>query len=426
MNMRLNDKELLVKIKNDNCLLEFRHLLTAGDRATFADVYKWSPALIGILASDHSFFALLNRLNPNDRKAIGLVCAWSPELIGILASDQSGIFALLKRLDQTDRKAVGSVCAWSPELIGILASDYSIFVLLNKLDQTDRRDLASVCDWSSALIGIMTKNEHAPLSWLNKLSRSELDGGRDVWNWPIYILDRLYVEPQHILPFYYMWDLVNDHAEFIKNYFTINDNQLYDKNHMIDAWSRGQVNSKAWLCATAAVLGIKLGKTWVLCGWLGTLSYFMLVRRQQLGITHIRSFDINPDCCQLADMLNKNFVKDGWKFKATTLDVNSLSYDNFRYQTVKHDGTLINAIGSADTIINTSCDHMGEDKTWWDRIPKGKLVILKNNDWYENDKHNNSVKDIGEFKRQYPMSELLFEGELDCILYTRFMLIGRK
>ena len=355
--MRLSDRELLIKIKNDRCLLELRHLLSADERATFADVLKWSPALIGILASDHN----------------------------------SSIFALLNRLDPSDRTVMGSVCEWSP-----------------------------------VLIGLMAKHGDAVLSWLNKLSNSELSACRDLWDWPANLIDRLHAEPQHIMPFYHMWDMVNDRAEFIKQYFQIVDDQRYDSKTMTDAWSQGQIDSKAWLCATAAILGIKLGKTWVLCGWIGTLSYLMLIRRQQLGITQIRSFDINPDCWQLAETLNKSMVKDGWKFKATTINVNELVYDDFCYQLVKHDATLTDVCESADTVINTSCDHMGDDRTWWDRIPKGKLVILQNNDWYENDQHNNSVKDIGEFKRQYPMSELLFEGEIGCTLYTRFMLIGRK
>ena len=93
---------------------------------------------------------------------------------------------------------------------------------------------------------------------------------------------------------------------------------------------------------------------------------------------------------------------------------------------MKYDGTEQNVWESADTVINTSCDHMGSDDAWWDNIPQGKLVILQNNDWYENDQHNNSMQDIAAFKSKYPMGELLYEGELDLTLYTRFMLIGRK
>ena len=109
------------------------------------------------------------------------------------------------------------------------------------------------------------------------------------------------------------------------------------------------------------------------------------------------------------------------------MDVNEISYDNFIWQGTRSDGTLSAPRSeSADTVINTSCDHMGDSAAWWDNIPTGKLIILQNNDWFENDQHNNSVTDISVFKNLYPMAELLYEGELDCTLYTRYMLIGRK
>jgi len=152
----------------------------------------------------------------------------------------------------------------------------------------------------------------------------------------------------------------------------------------------------------------------------------MLLKKAELGLTSVRSFDIDQYCAPMADTLNRLSVKDGWQFKASTLDVNSISYDNFAYDTLKYDGTAQRVTDTADTIINTSCDHMGSDRTWWDSIPSDRLIILQNNDWFENDQHNNSVNDLAEFAKMYPMRELLFSGELDCTLYKRFMLIGRK
>ena len=81
---------------------------------------------------------------------------------------------------------------------------------------------------------------------------------------------------------------------------------------------------------------------------------------------------------------------------------------------------------TADTVINTSCDHMGDNYTWWNNIPEGKLVILQNNDYAEVDDHDNIVHDIEEFAVKYPMSSLLYSGKLECSLYNRYMLIGRK
>jgi hypothetical protein len=155
------------------------------------------------------------------------------------------------------------------------------------------------------------------------------------------------------------------------------------------------------------------------------LAYLMFLRDEKLSIDTIRSFDIDDKCHTLADTMNRLAVIDGWRFKATTMDVNLLQYDNFIYDTVKRDGSVQELCESADTIINTSCDHM-IDNTWWNVIPDGKLVILQNNDFYEHADHGNCCYSIDEFKTKYPMKTILFEGTLDCTLYNRFMLIGYK
>jgi hypothetical protein len=240
------------------------------------------------------------------------------------------------------------------------------------------------------------------------------------------LLTRLLDQPEHLNVLHKVWDVIPDRPAFIKSYLAIYDNELSNKISILDAFSRGQIDSKLWLINVAISLNLELGNTWTLCGWIGTLGYLMLLKKAELGLTSVRSFDIDQYCAPMADTLNRLSVKDGWQFKASTLDVNSISYDNFAYDTLKYDGTAQQVTDTADTIINTSCDHMGGTNTWWENIPLGRLVILQNNNWFENDQHNNSVKDLNEFKHMYPMKELLFSGELDCTLYTRFMLIGRK
>ena len=217
-----------------------------------------------------------------------------------------------------------------------------------------------------------------------------------------------------------------DPEHFIDRYMAVLDNAASDQIEWTDAFSYGQLNSKLWLISQLENIDMNLGKIWIMCGWIGTLAYLMIRTDNNLKFDHIRSFDIDPYCQTLADTLNRLSVKDGWQFKASTLDVNSISYDNFAYDTIKYDGSAQRVTDTADTIINTSCDHMGSDRTWWDSIPSDRLIILQNNNWFENDQHNNSAADLNEFTRMYPMSELLFAGELDCTLYTRFMLIGRK
>jgi hypothetical protein len=218
--------------------------------------------------------------------------------------------------------------------------------------------------------------------------------------------------------------LVDRIAALIKQ----SDYQQLKHDGVLDAFSQGQLASKTWLLTTVESLGLEIKNVWTLCGWIGTLGYLMLAKQHSINLLSVRSFDIDDRCAALADTLNKSAVKNKWMFKAFTKDINELDYDAFEWSVWS---TVNNRMSypitdSADTIINTSCDHMGSNNAWWDKIPPGRLVILQNNDWFENDQHNNSAADLNEFTRMYPMSELLFAGELDCTLYTRFMLIGRK
>lgn len=262
------------------------------------------------------------------------------------------------------------------------------------------------------------------VEFMMKLKPDELVALREFTAWPPAVMAKLQDEPAHLSVLHRMWDKVVDHDGFIKTYFTLYEHPTVNKNSLIDAFSQGQLDSKGWLIDTVADLNLDLGRTWTLCGWYGTLAYLMFLKKSVLKFSSVRSFDINPTCALLADTLNRPAVIDGWKFKATTIDVNRLHYDSFRFNTVKYDGTVQEVMESADTVINTSCDHMDSQK-WFDRIPDGKLVILQNNDFAGHDDHVNTVQNLEQFRSRYPMTEYLYQGELDCKVYKRFMLIGR-
>jgi hypothetical protein len=79
-----------------------------------------------------------------------------------------------------------------------------------------------------------------------------------------------------------------------------------------------------------------------------------------------------------------------------------------------------------DTFINTSCEHIENFTNWFNLIPKGKLVALQSNNYFELPEHVNCVNDIDEFKQQAPLSNIIYEGELELEKYTRYMIIGYK
>lgn len=263
------------------------------------------------------------------------------------------------------------------------------------------------------------------VEFMMKLKPDELVSLRSFTAWPPALMAKLRDEPAHLSVLHRIWDKVPDRNAFAKTYFTVYEHPTVNRKSLIDAFSQGQLDSKSWLIDEVAKLGLDLGKVWTLCGWYGTLAYLMFLRENDVRFSTIRSFDLDPTCALLADTMNRLMVMDGWRFKATTMDVNDLAYDGFRFKTKKYDGSEQEMQESADTVINTSCDHMDMD-AWFRNIPQGKLVVLQNNDFVDHEDHVNNVSDIEEFKQRYPLTQLLYAGELDCKVYRRFMLIGRK
>lgn len=223
-----------------------------------------------------------------------------------------------------------------------------------------------------------------------------------------------------------------------------------------DALSQGQIKSKQWLLSK--IKGIDLGMVFICAGWYGTLAT-MMFEDENIYVDKIRSFDIDDSCWKIAEDLNEPWKADNWVFKATTLDI--VSFFTNGYYSDK-DTTVINKITNIDntwsleekekpdtnktyhyytinvkgepklcqevpdTIINTSCEHIEKFTEWFNAILKDKLVVLQSNNYFEIDDHINCVKNITEFKQQAPLSNIIYEGELELEKYTRFMLIGYK
>ena len=223
-----------------------------------------------------------------------------------------------------------------------------------------------------------------------------------------------------------------------------------------DALSQGQIKSKQWLLSK--IKGIDLGIVFICAGWYGTLAT-MMFEDENIYVDKIRSFDIDDSCWKIAEDLNEPWKADNWVFKATTLDI--VSFFTNGYYSDK-DTTVINKITNldntwsleekeksdtnktyhyytinvkgepklgqevTDTIINTSCEHIEKFTEWFNAILKDKLVVLQSNNYFEIDDHINCVKNITEFKQQAPLSNIIYEGELELEKYTRFMLIGYK
>ncbi len=192
----------------------------------------------------------------------------------------------------------------------------------------------------------------------------------------------------------------------------------------IDCFSRGQLESKKWLVDTTKQLDVDLGTVFLCAGWYGTLS--TMIFESGIPVSKVRSFDIDPSCSSIAEIFNKPWVVDGWKFKATTKDIHDIDFNSCTYEVTKSDSTVAELTDTPDTIINTSCEHIENFDEWYAKIPYRKLVILQSNDYFEIKEHVNCSKDLDAFSDQTPMTTVLYSGELLLPKYKRFMRIGYK
>jgi len=193
-----------------------------------------------------------------------------------------------------------------------------------------------------------------------------------------------------------------------------------------DALSWGQLKSKRWLVTELESLDISLGTIFLCAGWYATLAAMLF--QSKCNIDKIRSFDIDESCLQIADTINRNQVKEDWKFKSITQDIMDIDYNKHEWQIWSNTNNRMNypITDTPNTIINTSCEHIENFEEWYAKIPSGKLVILQSNNFFEVDEHVNCVNDINEFKRMSPMNTVLYSGELQLPKYYRFMLIGYR
>jgi hypothetical protein len=191
-----------------------------------------------------------------------------------------------------------------------------------------------------------------------------------------------------------------------------------------EALSQGQIQSKKWLIEHLENMNLDLGTIFVLGGWWGILP--AMIFESNLRFEKIRSFDSDPTCAPIADKFNSTYLMDGWRFKASTLDMLTLDYLRSTFSTRRADGSSVELCEIPNTIINTSCEHLTNFSDWWRKIPNQKLLVLQSNNNFAAADHVNAVNSLEEFEASAPLNEVFFRGSLPLQGYNRFMLIGRK
>jgi hypothetical protein len=178
--------------------------------------------------------------------------------------------------------------------------------------------------------------------------------------------------------------------------------QSPDPKRTLDAFWRGQMQSKEWLIENLQPLVNSPSRIDIHGGWVGVLA--SMIFQSKIPARYICSVDIDPTCEPIATMMNKHEEIDG-KFRAIT-------------------GDMCTVPVSGNVIVNTSCEHITQEQyeTWLARLPKDSIVVLQSNN-YDIPEHVRIAQTLEEFKKQSHLTEL-WSGMLKTQLYTRWMIIG--
>jgi hypothetical protein len=230
-----------------------------------------------------------------------------------------------------------------------------------------------------------------------------------------------------------------DIVEFIGTLRKFADNNIFNAfhkyyreehnpKHLQDAFSRGQVQSKIWLVTELAKIKNSFSNTLILAGWYGQLLRYF----NDIQFDSVRIVELDRIACLISDtIINLDLIQD-YRVKAVHGDINNLilnkkgyefEIENFKNAEQKKyiDKFL------PDLIINTSAEHMSEK--WFNDIrfkdfETKPLVVIQSNNLFDVEEHINCVHSIDHMKKNYPMSEIFYEGELQLKGYKRIMLIG--
>jgi len=83
---------------------------------------------------------------------------------------------------------------------------------------------------------------------------------------------------------------------------------------------------------------------------------------------------------------------------------------------------------NASLIINTSTEHVSQNTfdTWLNNMPANVPIILQGNNFFSCEEHIRCTDTLNEFTKINKLDTIIYSGELDCIQFKRFMIIGNK
>lgn len=207
-------------------------------------------------------------------------------------------------------------------------------------------------------------------------------------------------------------DWCDEHIQFDASYVDLINSGLYPK----DAFSMGQIASKAWMINQLSVLTLPKPSVIAILGcWIGSA----VPKLAKFSPDRIYGIDQDAHSIELSEQFNQRMVQNNWQYKGVVADVNSINISDMQFET---GGELITV--TPDWVINTSCEHMSED--WFHSVQSDQLVIMQTNNSTQFDGHINVCHSVQHMQQQYALSTTLYAGSFSMPSYSRYMQIGYR
>ena len=177
-----------------------------------------------------------------------------------------------------------------------------------------------------------------------------------------------------------------------------------EQYRILESFWESQLKSKQWIIDTIKKENISCSNSvYIFGGWFGVLGG--MLRDNFKDIENIYSVDVDPYVGVIGKKLNPDVI-------FITGDMQDFKY-------TENLPTLI---------INTSTEHITQSvfDSWLKNIPQSIPVTLQGNNYFSCTEHIRCTTDLNDFKSINKLDTILYEGELDCTQFTRYMTIGYK
>jgi len=165
------------------------------------------------------------------------------------------------------------------------------------------------------------------------------------------------------------------------------------------------IKSKVWLLDELAKIAPQVGTIYVLGSWYGNLGV-LLALDPVIEYKRLINVETDPEFLQVSERIHDHLGMGNTEYMLK--DANDLNYRQ---------------LGTDGVVVNTSLTDM-QGQAWFDRIPKGTLVVLQSRD-HDPGNAAHSTQDIVD---RFPLREIIYDGELKLqdpeTEYTRYMVIG--